>query len=111
VNKFLRSLLKTSLHLLVQSDRVLAALEDNEDRAFDFRTRRPLHSHDERIVASAISFAAGIGLGVGVGLLVAPASGKETRGSVVGKVQEFSKRTRDHFSFESAKAPSGTEGK
>jgi hypothetical protein len=44
-------------------------------------------------------------------LLVAPASGKETRGSVVGKVQEFSKRTRDHFSFESAKAPSGTEGK
>ena len=110
MNKFLRSLLRTSLHLLAQSDRVLAALEDN-DRAYDFRTRRPLRSHDERIFSSAISFAAGIGLGVGVGLLVAPASGKETRGSVVGKVQEFGKRTRDHFSFESAKAPSGTEGK
>jgi hypothetical protein len=44
-------------------------------------------------------------------LLVAPASGRETRGSVLGKVQEFGKRTRDHFSFESTKAPSGTEGK
>lgn len=111
MNKFLRSLLKTGLYLLVQSDRVLAALEDNGSRSFNSRTRRPIRSHEEHIVASAISFAAGIGLGVGVGLLVAPASGKETRGSVVGKVQEFGKRTRDRFSFESLKARSGTEGK
>lgn len=111
MNKFLRSILKTGLHLLVQSDRVLAALESNEGVVFNDRTRQTLRRQDDHVFATAISFAAGIGLGVGVGLLVAPASGKETRGSVVGKVQEFSKRTRDHFSFESAKAPSGTEGK
>ena len=110
MNKFLRSLLKTGLQLLVQSDRVLAAIEDNGRGAFNGRIGKST-SHDERIVTNVITFAAGVGLGMGVGLLVAPASGRETRGSVLGKVQEFGKRTRDHFSFESTKAPSGTEGK
>lgn len=110
MNKFLRSLLKTGLHLLVQSDRVLAAIEDNGSGAFSTRTRRSIHGPEEHLVNSMISFAVGIGLGVGVGLLVAPASGKETRGSVVGKVQEFGKKTRDRFSFDSPKAASGTAG-
>lgn len=108
--KFLRSLLKTGIHLLDQSDRVLAVLESNEGSGDSNGLRRKSTLSPDQIMVSTISFAAGIGLGVGVGLLVAPASGKETRGTVVGKVQEFGKRTRDRFSFETTKAASGTEG-
>lgn len=107
--KFLRSLLKTGADLLDRSDRVLAVLEENASRDSNGLRRRSSPSQGE-IIVGAIGFAAGIGIGIGVGLLVAPASGKETRGTVVGKVQEFSKRTRDRFSFEAPKTATGTEG-
>lgn len=106
---FLRSLLKAGAYLLDRSDRVLAVLEDNGSGNSNGLRRASALSQSE-IIVSAISFATGIGLGVGVGLLVAPASGKETRGTVVGKVQEFGKKTRDRFSFDTTKTASGTEG-
>jgi hypothetical protein len=109
VNKFLRTLLKTSVRLLEQSDRVLAAI-DNNDRSAAVRTRASILIHDERVV-NLMSFAAGIGLGVGVGLLVAPASGKQTRGTVLGKVHAFGDRARERFSNIGTNAVTGTDSK
>ena len=110
MNKFLRTLLKTSVRLLEQSDRVLAAIDDNERS----EAARPMAAtpiiRDERVL-NLISFAAGIGLGVGVGLLVAPASGKQTRGTVLGKVHSFGDRARERFSNIGAHVVTGTESK
>jgi gas vesicle protein len=51
----------------------------------------------------------GIGVGVGVGMLLAPASGEETRGTISNKVQEFGGRMRDKFS-EGQSSSTGTYG-
>lgn len=114
MNKFLRSLLRTSVRMLEQSDRVLAALDGGEASGlgdFEQRPFRRLNHQDKHVAVNMITFAAGIGLGLGVGLLVAPASGKEIRGSMVGKVREFSNKARDRFSSEATHLPTGTAGK
>jgi len=95
VKKFLKSLLKTGLYFLEQSDRVGRAIRGQEDHT----------------VRNAISFAAGIGLGIGVGMLFAPASGEETRSSIAEKVQDVGERVRERFSPEIKKPATGTEGK
>jgi YtxH-like protein len=95
VNKFLKSLLKIGLDFLDQSDRAGRAVRRQEDPT----------------MRNAISFAAGIGLGIGLGILLAPASGEETRSSITEKVQDVGERVRDRFSPESRKAATGTEGK
>ena len=37
----------------------------------------------------------GVGVGVGVGLLIAPASGEETRADIANKVSDFGEKVRD----------------
>ncbi len=95
MNKFLKSLLKTGLDFLEQSDRAGRAIRRQEDHT----------------VRNAISFAAGIGLGIGLGILLAPASGEETRSSIAENVQDVGERVRDRFSPEVRKPATGTEGK
>ncbi len=95
MNKFLKSLFKTGLDFLEQSDRAGRAIRRQEDHT----------------VRNAISFAAGIGLGIGLGILLAPASGEETRSSIAEKVQDVGERVRDRFSPEVRKPATGTEGK
>jgi hypothetical protein len=51
----------------------------------------------------------GVGVGVGVGMLLAPASGEETRGNLSNKVQEFGGRVKDRFS-EGKSGSTGTYG-
>ena len=51
----------------------------------------------------------GVGVGVGVGMLLAPASGEETRSNLAGKVHEVGDRVRTRFSSEPRPA-SGTYG-
>jgi hypothetical protein len=83
VNKFLKSLLKIGL----------------------------IRKQEDHTVRNAMSFAAGIGLGIGVGILLAPASGEETRSSIAEKVQDVGERVRGRFSPEVRKPATGTEGK
>jgi hypothetical protein len=45
--------------------------------------------------AAAAGFLGGIGVGVGVGMLLAPASGQETRTAIRNKVVELKKRVSD----------------
>ena len=94
MNKFLRSLLRTGLDFLEQSERVGRASRRQEDDT----------------VRNAISFAAGIALGIGVGILFAPATGKETRSLIAERVQDVGGRVRERFSTEGKKPATGTEG-
>ena len=95
VNKFLKSLSKIGLDFLGQSDRAGRGIRRQEDPT----------------MRNAISFAAGIGLGIGLGILLAPASGEETRSSIAEKVQDVGERVRDRFSPELRKPATGTKGK
>ena len=51
-------------------------------------------------MSTAAALLLGVGVGVGVGMLLAPASGEETRSNLSNKVQEFGDRVRDKFSEE-----------
>ena len=61
---------------------------------------------DSKILGQAIALALGVGIGVGVGLLIAPASGEETRGNIADKVTDFNDRVRAH----AGKKPSSATG-
>jgi hypothetical protein len=64
--------------------------------------------NDHSALTAAAALLIGVGVGVGVGMLLAPASGEETRGNLSNKVQDFSGRVRDKFS---AQMPAtGTHG-
>jgi gas vesicle protein len=60
-------------------------------------------------LGAAAALLIGVGIGVGVGMLLAPASGEETRGNLSNKVQEFGDRVREKFSSE-REAGTGTYG-
>lgn len=117
MNKFVRSLLNIGLAALELSDRATGEMRDQvKDRFDDFsdrvgdlsdRTRRAVGLERSHALEYALSFAAGIGVGVGIGMLLAPASGEETRETIAQKVQDTGARVRDRFS--SSMGTTGTE--
>jgi hypothetical protein len=118
MNKFFKSVLKTAAYFLEQSDRVAAKVRDRaaegvdraSDRVSDLRDRtRNLYDHESHTLRNAISFAAGVGLGIGAGMLLAPATGRETRDSIRNTVQDIGAPIRDRFASEVSEA-TGTEG-
>jgi hypothetical protein len=126
MNKFLKLLLGTSLYLLEQSDsgtrkvreRAVGEIEDLRDAARAryetaadrvIRASRAIRGEDRHIVDSALWFVGGVGVGVGVGLILAPASGEETRSVIAEKVQDIGVKVRQQFSSERASA-TGTRG-
>jgi ElaB/YqjD/DUF883 family membrane-anchored ribosome-binding protein len=126
MNKFLKLLLGTSLYLLEQSD---GATKDVRSRAADrisdlrdvaqekfeaasdrvARASRAIRGEDQSMVGNLLRFAAGVGVGIGVGLLLAPASGEDTRSAIAGKVHEMGDRVRQQFSAEDERG-TGTRG-
>ena len=96
MNKFLKSLLKTCLDILEQTERAGRAV---------------IRKQEDRTLRNTISFAAGVGLGIGLGMLLAPASGEKTRSSIGKKVQAVGERVRDRASPAEKKPATGTEGK
>ena len=118
MNKLFKSVLKTAVYLLEQSDRVAAGMRERAtegvdrvgDRVSDLRDRAPtVYAHESHTLRSVISFAAGFGLGIGAGMLLTPASGTETRNSIGKKVRHMSSSVRDRFASDASKA-TGTEG-
>ena len=116
MNKFLRSLLRTGVYFLDQSDGVPVTIRN---RVVDFtdRTSRVMRRGADAIggredhgVRNAITFAAGVGIGVGVGLLFAPASGIDTRERITAKVQDLRQGVREQFSGETYEAGTGPAG-
>ncbi len=60
---------------------------------------------DSQILGKVGALVIGVGIGVGIGLLIAPASGEETRAEINDKVSEFSGKVR-----EGVKKPRGATG-
>jgi hypothetical protein len=107
LNKLLKFILKTTVELLEQSDRVSTKLRSRVsegidsmgDRASDLRGRAgDLYGHKDHTIRNVIGFAAGVGVGVGVAMLCAPASGEAIRSSIGAKAKAMSNQVRDRFS-------------
>ncbi len=117
MNRFLKLLLGTTLYVLEQSDkstkkmrnRAADNLDDLRDLAQDkyatasdrfSRASQALMGEDSHVLGNVLSLAAGIGIGIGIGLVVAPASGQETRGAIADRVQVFGDKVKKQFSSE-----------
>jgi YtxH-like protein len=118
MNRFFKSVLRTAALLLEVSDRIAADMRDRAaagfdrvgDQVSDLRDRtRNISGQESHTFRNVIGFAAGVGLGVGAGMLLAPASGRETRDSIGKKVRDMGAPIRDRFASEVSKA-TGTEG-
>jgi hypothetical protein len=118
MNKFLKSVLKTAIYLLDQSDRVAADMRERvadrvdevSERVSDLRHRaRDFYGHEDHTLRNIMTFAAGVGVGIGAGMLLAPTSGEDMRNSIGEKVQDISDRVRTRFSSEAHRA-TGTKG-
>ncbi len=90
MNKYLKVLLKTAACLVDQS---VAQVDRASDRVSELvdRGKEAIHPEDHRL-RNALSFAAGLGVGVGAAILLAPASGKETRSSITQQMQQIRAR-------------------
>jgi YtxH-like protein len=118
LNNLLKSILKTAVYFIEQSDRVANDMRDRvsdsldsaADRVSDLRNRaQGLYEGESHTLRNVLTFAAGVGVGIGAGMLLAPASGEEIRSSIGDKVQDIGDRVRDRFSSEARNA-TGTEG-
>jgi hypothetical protein len=69
-----------------------------------------IRGEDHSGVSTVAALLIGVGVGVGVGLLLAPASGEETRNTLSNKVQEFGDRVRDKFAEPRREGGTGTYG-
>lgn len=74
------------------------------------RASEAIRGEDHHAMGSAAALLIGIGVGVGVGMLLAPASGEQTRNNISNRVQEFGDRVRDKFSEARREPSSGTYG-
>jgi len=124
MNKLLKTLLGVGLYLLERSgdatksarDRAAARMDDLRDAAQEKyetatervrRASRAIRGEDNDVLRNTLFFAAGIGVGLGVGLILAPASGDETRSVIAGKVHDMGGRVRRQFSSEGATGTAG----
>jgi len=104
-NVFLNVLLGTGLYLLdSMRDRLADGVEDLRHRARDTyettsdrvgRVSDAIRGEDSRFLGSAAAVLLGIGVGVGVGMLLAPASGEETRSNLRDKMREGFSRAKE----------------
>jgi ElaB/YqjD/DUF883 family membrane-anchored ribosome-binding protein len=124
MNTLLKTLLGVGLYLLERSDsatkrargRAADRMDDVRDAAQEKyetatdrvrRASRAIRGEDNDLLRNTLFFAAGIGVGVGVGLILAPASGDETRSVIAGKVHDMGGRVRSQFSSKDATGTAG----
>jgi gas vesicle protein len=113
-------LLDTGINLL---DSLRERLPDNADDikdrvrdTYETATRRVSRATDairgeeeSQILGKAVALLIGVGIGVGVGLLIAPASGEETRAEITDTVSDFSDKVRERTGKKPQSA-TGTHG-
>jgi hypothetical protein len=119
MNKLLKAVLKTGMHLLEEfdgraadmRDRVAGNINRAGDRVSDLREQasETLYGHEDHTVRNLMTFGAGLAVGVGAGILFAPASGEQIRDSIGEKVQDIGQRVRDRFSPEEEKVATGAK--
>jgi uncharacterized transporter YbjL len=107
VNKLLRSLLKTGVFLLEQSDQATAEVRDRMREGTEdisSRTRQAMRSPQSYVARDILTFAAGMSLGLGLGILFAPAPGYQTRNTIADKMEEVGNKVRGRFAPEAERA-------
>jgi gas vesicle protein len=122
MNNLIKSILKTAVYFLDQTDRIAGGVRDRvsdtydraSDRVSDLREQaEDYYGGEDHTMRNVLTFAAGVAIGVGAGMLLAPASGEEIRGSIGDKVQDIGGRVRSRFSSGSEttrRSGTGTEG-
>ncbi|MGA2643871.1 MAG: YtxH domain-containing protein [Candidatus Sulfotelmatobacter sp.] len=117
MNNVIRSILKTAVYFLDQTDnftsdvrdRVADGVDRASERVSDLRDQvSDFYSGEDHTVRNLLTFVAGVGVGVGAALLFAPASGEELRGQIGDRVQDIRDRVKERFS---AQTSTGTEGR
>ena len=74
------------------------------DRASD-----ALRGQDHGVISTVTALLTGASAGVGIGMLIAPASGHETRANISAKVKDFREKVRDR-AFKEPRGATGTYG-
>lgn len=119
LKKVLRSVLKTAVDLLEQSERVSGKMRDRVnqgvdragDRFSDLRHQaHDLYGHEDHTVRNVVSLFAGVGVGIGLAILFAPASGEQVRNSITERAQAMGDRVRDRVSSKRKPARAATKG-
>jgi hypothetical protein len=98
MKKLLKSLLQTGLYFLEQPERAAEPVRERIKEDVDQVGRR--FRGEDHTLQYVLAFAAGVGVGLGVGMLTAPASGKESRSAIAGKVRDVGDRVKTHISGE-----------
>jgi hypothetical protein len=114
MKNLIRSILKTAVYFLDQTDRVASDMHervaDAADKVSDIRDRAvDIYEGRNHTLRNVMAFAAGVGVGVGAAILFAPASGEEIRSQIGNRVQDFGGRVKNRFSSAVGSA-TGTEG-
>jgi gas vesicle protein len=118
VSSLLKSILKTAVYILDQTDRAAADVRDHvservervSDRVSDLADQgREVIYGEDHTLRNALLFAAGVGVGLGAGILFAPSSGEDLRSSMREKVEDIGERVRGRFSGTGTRG-TGTEG-
>lgn len=116
MNNLIRSILKTAVYFLEQTDRVAGDVRDRvsdtvdraADRVSELRSQaEELYEGEDHTFRNVLTFAAGVGVGVGAAILFAPASGADIRNSIGKKVQDISGRVVGRFSSEGRRTATG----
>jgi YtxH-like protein len=119
MNNLIKSILKTAVYFLDQTDRFAGDVRDRindgldsaSEKVSDLRDRATdLYPGEDHTFRNVLTFAAGVGVGVAAAMLFAPASGEEIRSQIGEKVQNIGDRVRDRFSSAGRRSGTGTEG-
>jgi hypothetical protein len=96
-NRFLRSAVNTAVYIM---DQTADQVDRASDRASDIaeQARSVIYPQQDHTLRNLLSFAAGVGVGIGAGILLAPASGAETRSSISDRVQDISDKVKNRVS-------------
>jgi gas vesicle protein len=110
MNKLLKSVLKTAVFLLEQTEGTASNVRDRVSEGVGRVSERVSNLRDQaediysgghnHTLRNVLTFAAGIGVGVAAAMLFAPASGEEIRSQIGEKVQDIGGRVRERFSSE-----------
>jgi hypothetical protein len=117
MNKLIKSILKTAVYFLDQTDRFASDVRDRVSDGVDLASDKvsglrdqaqELSEGPDHTFRNVLTFAAGVGVGVGAAILFAPASGEEVRNSIGEKIHDIGGRVRNRFSSD---VKTGTEGR
>jgi hypothetical protein len=107
LKRVLRSVLKTAVDLLEQSERISGKMRDRANEGVDCagngisqlrRQGRNLYGNEDHTVRNMVSLVAGVSVGISAAVLFAPASGKQVRSSLKDSVQSAGDRIREGIS-------------